>query len=372
MNQQHRIAILATGDEITNGDILNTNGQFIAQTLFDHNIQPGMQLSVRDNQQELEQAMCYLLEHHDGLITIGGLGPTSDDRTRFALANVLQKNLSFHEPSWRQIEHLLTHYKLDIPESNRQQCEFPDGATILENDNGTANACFCMHTKKPIFMLPGPPRECKPLMSKYIIPILNNLHFKQTLHKVNWLTLGFSEGHIAEKLDKLVENTNVQVGYRAAMPYIEIKLSSTDEHEFNAMRARFIKTIAPNIVSDNHKTAKELFYDYIMTLDKSITIIDNATKGYLASQLLTPETYRKITFPDHPMHNADKTFIIDGLKRYWSKTSSNLYVIDIVLLQHRQPATALQIKIPNRGTRSLYYASEYLCWHLLHLSTATN
>ncbi|PHQ81118.1 MAG: hypothetical protein COB66_03130 [Coxiella sp. (in: Bacteria)] len=365
MPKLRKIAILATGDEITNGDILNTNGQFIAQALFDHNIQPGMQLSVCDHQEDLENAMRYLLAHHDGLITIGGLGPTSDDRTRFALANVLDKKLVFDDESWKQIEQRLKSYGLDIPESNRQQCEFPEGSEIFENTLGTANSCCYMHHDKPIFMLPGPPKECKPLLEQQVVPRLIKLHFLEKLYKVNWLTLGFSEGHIAEQLDKLVVDTDVQVGYRAAMPYIEIKLFSTNKAQFETVRTRFLQKISPQIISENRKTAKELFYDQILTLNKPITIIDNATKGYLASQLLTPDSYKKITFPDHPMHNTQMTFIIDGLKRYWEKQPCNLFVINIVLLRPSQPARSSQLKIPNRGNRSLHYATEYLCWQLL-------
>jgi nicotinamide-nucleotide amidase len=358
------IGILATGDELTTGEILNTNGKLIAQTLFDNNITPGMQLTVRDNQTELEQGMRYLLSHHDALITIGGLGPTSDDRTRFALANVLGKELIFDEGSWQHIQDRLQGLHLDIPESNRQQCLFPQGAQILINENGTANSCYILHDNKPIFMLPGPPRECKPLLEKFLVPKLIEHGLIETLHKAHWTLIGVGEGNMAEKLDPIAKQYNVQVGYRATMPYLEVKLFSPNQETFDRAKAAFINIIKPFIVSDNRQTARDLLYNYIKKLEKPITIIDNATQGFLATQLLTPDTYKKVTFPEHPMSNSELTIIISGMRRYWQRKICNLYILDILILEPMQPARSQQIKIPNRGQRSLDYACAFLCWKI--------
>lgn len=366
------IGILATGDELTTGDILNTNGKFIAQTLFDHNITPGMQLTVRDNQSELEQGMRYLLEHHDALITIGGLGPTSDDRTRFALARVLQKELVFDEASWQHIQQRLAQLNLDIPQSNRQQCLFPEGAEILKNEFGTANSCYILHNNKPIFMLPGPPRECKPLLKKFLLPKLTAHGLIEELYKAHWLLMGVSEGQLAEQLDALAQQYDVQVGYRASMPYLEVKLFSSDSSTFEQAKAAFLKIITPFIVSNNRQTAHDLLYEHIKQSSKPITIIDNATHGLLATQLLTPDTYKKVTFPEHPMTNTELTIIISGMHRYWQQQHCNLYVLDILILQPMQMARSLQIKVPNRGQRSLEYASAFLCWKIYQFLNQLN
>ena len=358
------IGILATGDELTTGDILNTNGKFIAQTLFDHNIQPGMQLTVRDNQLELEDAMHYLLERHDALITIGGLGPTSDDRTRFALANVINKKLLFDQNSWEYIKQRLNKRKLEIPPSNRQQCLFPEGATLIENKFGTANSCYILHNNKPIFMLPGPPHECRPLLETYLLPVLSQHGLIKPLHKAHWSLLGASEGYLAEQLDPIAKKLHVTVGYRADTPYVEVKLFAEDKLVFSQAKQMFLNVIEPFIVSTDRQTARDLLYDHLKKLEKPITIIDNATKGYLACQLLTPDTYKKITFPEHPIANTNLTIIISGMHRYWEQQNCNLYTVDILILEPYQPARSMQIKIPNRSHRSLHYACEYLCWKI--------
>jgi nicotinamide-nucleotide amidase len=90
----NRIALLATGDEITNGDILNTNAQIIAQKLFSNGMHVGLHMTSPDNTNEIEASIQYLLKTHHALIITGGLGPTSDDITRYALSKAIN-NPSF-------------------------------------------------------------------------------------------------------------------------------------------------------------------------------------------------------------------------------------------------------------------------------------
>src|SRR5262249_55359345 len=122
---QPKIAILATGDELTTGDILNTNGQIIAQTLKDHGFLMGMHVIASDDENEITEAINFLLHDHPILITIGGLGPTSDDRTRFALSRAINQPLVFNEASWNHITSRLTSLHLHVHEANKQQALFP-------------------------------------------------------------------------------------------------------------------------------------------------------------------------------------------------------------------------------------------------------
>ena len=147
------IAFLATGDEIVVGDILNTNAQSMAQTLFHEQMHVTEHRIVRDDEAHITQTILSLLENNDALIITGGLGPTTDDRTRFALAKALQKPLELHEDIWQAIiNHLAKRYGLtNIPISNQQQALFPSDAQILENPNGTAAGCYCRVNNKFIF-----------------------------------------------------------------------------------------------------------------------------------------------------------------------------------------------------------------------------
>ncbi len=209
-----KVALLSTGDELTNGSVLNTNSFQFADRLFDHFIQPGMHLTVNDDQSQIEQGIRFLLAGHQALVISGGLGPTSDDRTRFALSTVIAQPLIFDEESWQRIVARLNRLALQIPECNRQQCLFPIDAEIYPNDNGTAPGCRITFGEQQIFMLPGPPFECMPMLTEKVIPFLLSKNYARPQFRYQWLLLNVSEGNIAALLDPLVENSGCQIGYR--------------------------------------------------------------------------------------------------------------------------------------------------------------
>src|SRR5690242_8233045 len=121
-NPHHKIALLATGDEIIHGDILNSNTQEIAAQLFNHGISVGTHMTVPDNMTEIETAIQFLLKTHRGLIITGGLGPTSDDLTRYALSHAIANPLVFDENTWKTIVERLARFGYHTPpETNRQQ-----------------------------------------------------------------------------------------------------------------------------------------------------------------------------------------------------------------------------------------------------------
>lgn len=226
------IAFLATGDEIVVGDILNTNAQSIAKTLFHEQMYVTEHRIVRDDEANITKNILSLLESNDALIITGGLGPTTDDRTRFALAKALQKPLKHHEEVWQAILNgFQQRYgtKDNVPASNRQQALFPQEAEIFENPNGTAAGCLCHFQNKLIFMLPGPPHECLPMFTDYVLPLLQQKQFGQKFYFKKWMLSGIGEGYIAEKLEAALIGFNCRTGYRASADrVIEFKLFADD------------------------------------------------------------------------------------------------------------------------------------------------
>ncbi|MDF2691513.1 MAG: hicd [Gammaproteobacteria bacterium] len=198
-----RIGFLATGSELTTGEILNTNVQAMAQTLLEQGTEIGEHVIVDDREANILSGLEYLFRQHDAVIVSGGLGPTSDDRTRFAISRFCNQALEFNEASWQRIVDRLSKRNIPIPENNRQQALFPHHATIFPNLNGTADGCFITCHNKLIFMLPGPPRECLPLFDQYVMPILKSHEFFSHRKLYRWKLMGASESAIAEQLEEI-------------------------------------------------------------------------------------------------------------------------------------------------------------------------
>lgn len=365
-----RIAFLCTGDEIVNGEILDSNTPHFAQRLIENNFVPGTRLIVSDDQKEMELGIRYLLQDHAVLITTGGLGPTSDDRTRFALSDALEEPLEFDDASWERINSMLNRLNVEIPENNRQQCLFPASAEIFANDNGTASACCVTKGEQLIFMLPGPPNECRPIFDKYILPRLQQADLQQMIHRRSWILLGVSEGKIAKNLDPLVEGTDCDIGYRVNYPYLEVKLQSTNEDALEAMIPKLEAQIHDRLISRDKRIASTLFREYLQKTKLTFSILDEATQGRLATTLMWPDLYDHIIFSEKP---SDIKVKIEGLKEYWRNTETNTSDMTISIELNGQTHSDT-IKVPVRGKRTPMYAVELICHWLLNqkLSRATS
>ncbi len=358
----HQIALLATGDEISQGDILNTNSQEIAHRLFKNGMRVGMHMVTSDAVAEIEQAMTFLLASHDALIITGGLGPTSDDLTRFALAKATLRSLIFDTTVWDDIVKRLKHFGYNTPPlSNRQQAFFPEGATIIPNPNGTAAGCLLEYQNKFIFMLPGPPSECLPMFEQAALPLLKKAGFSHIEYHKNWLLFGVSEGEIAEKLDALAKPYDCMTGYRLFYPYLEFKIHSNSQEDFEKVVPQIENLIRPAIFGDGQKTASELLRAYLEKTDYVLCIRDFATGGLLESTLKTPKTYSHLNFIQDK--NEVPQVTINGLQEFWQRSTATQTTLKIDFNFDQQQAS-IESVIPLRGHRVKQYAVEFVCWKL--------
>ena len=354
-----KIALLATGDEISQGDIVNTNSKEIAQRLVQAGMAPCMHAIVPDIISEIEDCMRFLLGFHQALIITGGLGPTSDDLTRFALAKVVNKELVFNDPTWQALCARLKTFGYDVPpDSNRQQALFPEGATIIPNKNGTAAGCYMQLGEQLIFMLPGPPMECLPMIDEHVLPILKTAGFEQLTYRKKWLLFGVSEGKIAEELDALAAPFDCVTGYRLWYPYIEFKIHSNNLADFDSLSALVTKHMQPYLFGDGQAAATTLLRERLSHSKTLFQIADYATGGELQTILLTPQTFPHLRFTN-ALDKNQPFAIIEGLNEFWQDTNINKTTLKLTFASGESA-----LEIPFRGKRVIQYAAELAAWHI--------
>ncbi|MBI2784765.1 MAG: competence/damage-inducible protein A [Legionella longbeachae] len=357
------IAILATGDEIVHGDTLNTNGRDIAHILSSEGLSLGFQLSCSDREAEISNCLGFLVEKHDIIILIGGLGPTTDDLTRFALSKFTGSNLVQHALALEHITSRLQNRKISINQGNLQQCLFPEQAQLLPNPFGSALGCYYQWNNKTFFLLPGPPRECLPMFNHYVLPIL-----QQTTHSqkqiLKWRIFGLAESEIAQTLEDALKGINCQTGYRWESPYIEFKVRCT--LDLSDKIKRIIDPIVePHIISSIDKKASENLRELIANRNEPITIIDEATGGLLQLLLTKPDLYHLLNF--NGLHQHRLHFHIRGLEEYWQQLpikGTTQLIIDYCN-PHKEGRETHQI--PYRSAFVVEHAAEWLCFRLSHL-----
>lgn len=357
------IAILATGDEIVHGDTLNTNGRDIAHSLSSEGLSLGLHVACSDKEVDIINCLSFLTQGHDIIIIIGGLGPTTDDLTRFALSKFTGETLIEHAVALEHIKSRLKNANLSLSQGNLQQCLFPEKAKLLPNHSGSALGCYYLWNNISFFLLPGPPRECLPMFHHDVLPML-----QQTAHSqkqiLKWKIFGLAESEIAEKLENALQNVECQTGYRWESPYIEFKVRCKPN------LAAQIQTIVnpllkPHMISTVEKKASENLRELISHFNEPVTIIDEATGGLLQSMLTKPNIYHLLQFTE--MHQNPLRFHIKGLKEYWQQQTAKGTAHLIIEYKYHDQKGSETHTIPYRSASVLEHAVEWLCFRLSHL-----
>jgi nicotinamide-nucleotide amidase len=357
------IAILATGDEIIHGDTLNTNAHEIAHALSSEGLPLGLQLACSDNEKELIHCMRFLAKSHDILIIIGGLGPTTDDLTRFALGKFTGDTLVQNPEALAHIQNRLQAAKVTMNQGNIQQSLFPPNAELLPNPNGTAVGCCYHWNNKILILLPGPPRECLPMFNNHVLPILQHTeHSDKQLLK--WRIFGLAESEIAQILETALSHFDCQTGYRLEAPYVEFKVRCTSDL-VEKIKQIVDPILAPHIIASPDKKASDKLRELIFSMNEPITIIDEATGGILESLLIKPSIHHLVNF-----HTSEKTklsFHLSGLEEYWSQHPAKGTSQLIIHYSNQQQEGGETHSIPYRSPLVVHHAAEWLSFRLFHL-----
>ena len=163
-----RACIIAVGTEMLTPFRVDTNSLFITERLNEIGIDVRLKLVAGDDVEELGEQFRAALAWADVIAMTGGLGPTEDDITRTAVARVLEAPLELEEAIVDRIRDRFMKRGLTMPEINRRQAMVPRGAAVLPNPNGTAPGLWMEHGLTAIVLLPGPPREMKPMFDAVV------------------------------------------------------------------------------------------------------------------------------------------------------------------------------------------------------------
>lgn len=288
MQASWNVSILSIGTELTTGQIVNSNAQWISRQLHRAGLPVRAHVTVPDLRESILEAMDHLSRRSQVIFITGGLGPTSDDITRAVVSEWLKQPLEFHPPSWEHIQSLLLPRGIPLREAQKQQCLFPQGAQILVNTLGTANAFRCERQDLRVFVLPGPPKELMGLWEKDIAPEI--LLWTQQLDPwitSSWDTLGLGESEIAHRVEEVTADCPFEKGYRVHLPYVEVKLiySKSRQEEARFWKDRIEQVLSDCIISRDGSDVAELLGQHLALKDAPIWIEDQVTGVALWSRL---------------------------------------------------------------------------------------
>lgn len=301
-------AIIAVGTELTTGQILNSNAQWLSKKLFEKGIVTSLHTTIPDHRETILLSLQQAEKLSDIIFITGGLGPTSDDFTREVVAQWLNQPLDWDETSLQALTEKMKLRHQPVREGQKQECYFPRGARILVNSVGTANGFHSINAdKKEIYVLPGPPREIQGLWQDFIESDMQTKAIGYDgLKTWSWDTLGRPESEVAERVQSALSKFSaelickIDIGYRVHIPYVEVKITfqKSLEKSLQDVREALESTLQEFTWTKNGGDVSEDLYFYLQQWIKNhsssslassasakIKIFDGVSDGYLVERL---------------------------------------------------------------------------------------
>jgi nicotinamide-nucleotide amidase len=236
-----RCEVVAIGTELLLGQITDTNSSWIGEQLALAGIDSLYQIKVGDNFDRMVECIRHSLERADAVITCGGLGPTQDDITREAIAEVMGVPLVRHPEIGDRIRKMFESRGRTMPENNLRQADVPEGASTIPQQPGTAPGLICPVGEKVIYAVPGVPHEMETMMQGTILPDLQRRSGFTGIIKSRVLkTWGHSESGLAELLGERINILDVAgnptIAFQASgIEGIKVRVTAKSDTESGAL-----------------------------------------------------------------------------------------------------------------------------------------
>jgi nicotinamide-nucleotide amidase len=290
-----KACILAIGSEMLTPFRVDTNSLFITERLNEIGYDVRLKAVVADDIVELTQMVAGALTWADLLIVTGGLGPTEDDITRDAVAQVLGVPFDVSEEVVERIRARFERRGMTMPENNRRQAMVPRGATMIENPNGTAPGLWLEHGRTAIVLLPGPPREMKPMLDAVIRDRVPRSAGAGLFRRVLRLT-GRAESDVDAQAGPIYRRWLSQVPpvattILAVLGQIELHLTveapsrADADLALDAAVEELRAALGPAVYSVDGRTLEAVVGDLLRAKQMTIAVAESCTGGLLASRL---------------------------------------------------------------------------------------
>lgn len=279
------VELISVGTEILLGNIVNTNAAYLSEKCAQLGLSLYYQTVVGDNPERLEETLKTALGRSDVVILGGGLGPTRDDLTKEITAKVLGKELKEDAHTRELIQRFFDTRGIgEITENNWKQALVPQGAIVVDNDNGTAPGLILEENEKIVILLPGPPGEMKPMFEKDIFPYLNKKQPEIIVSEMVKIC-GMGESKVEHMIGDLIQNqTNPTIATYAKIGEVHLRLTAKAADEAAAK-----KLMKPMI-----RELKVRFGGHIYTTDEMMTLEESVVQ-LLKEQGLTLTTVESCT-----------------------------------------------------------------------------
>ena len=288
-----RASIITIGDELLIGQTIDTNSAWMAQQLNAIGIWVHRRVAVGDAWDEIWSALDEEGSRSDVVLITGGLGPTADDITKPLLCRYFNGNMVVDTQVLAHVRSIFERMNRPLLERNLKQAEVPDVCKVLMNHRGTAPGMWFEKEGKPFISMPGVPHEMKGLMTRDVIPALQERFRLPPIVHRTLLTAGIGESFLAERISEF-ENSlpeNIKLAYLPNYGMVRLRLTArgNDPKTRDKLEAEFDmlkQQVADVMVTDTDKSIPQVIGDILKERRQTLSTAESCTGGYI-SHLLT-------------------------------------------------------------------------------------
>ncbi|HYQ81919.1 MAG TPA: CinA family nicotinamide mononucleotide deamidase-related protein, partial [Anaeromyxobacteraceae bacterium] len=285
------VEILATGDELLTGQVVDTNSAWLMDRLWDLGLMVRRKTLVGDDRRDLTEALREITARSEVVVMSGGLGPTEDDLTAEVVAAVMGQPLEVHEPSLEVIRERFRKFGRLMTPNNEKQARFPRGATVIPNRFGTAPGFRVTLGGAEVACLPGVPVEFRGLCEEAVVPRIAARLSEVPASRLVKL-FGVPESHADDRMRPVMDdpaNAGVRFGYRAHWPEIHVKWSVPGP-DAPARADRILEKVrgifGDALFGEGKVEMPELVVTRLLARRERVALAESCTGGLLA-ELLT-------------------------------------------------------------------------------------
>jgi nicotinamide-nucleotide amidase len=291
-----RAGIVAVGSELLTPHRTDTNSLFITARLNDVGIEVSAKHIVGDRRADLLAVLAESLGTTDLVVVTGGLGPTDDDITRTVVAEAVGAPLVEDAVLLERIRGRFASRGLAMPEINRRQALVPRGATVLPNDHGSAPGLLLEHEGRAIVLLPGPPREMRPMfegfVASHLVPVAGGVRIRRRVVCI----AGRTESQVDEVAQPvyaawLADVPPIATSILSVSGQIELHLSvradtaeEGDAHLAQAA-AQLRAVLGQDVFSDDGRSLEQVVGQQLLQRGWRVAVAESCTGGLVSSRL---------------------------------------------------------------------------------------
>ncbi|MBA2379558.1 MAG: competence/damage-inducible protein A [Blastocatellia bacterium] len=284
--------IIAVGSELLTPDKIDTNSLWLTERLNAVGIDVMLKTVVGDDEARLEEAIRHALKRCEVVVMTGGLGPTEDDITRRVAARALDRELEYRDEIEADLRERFRRWGREMPEINKRQAFIIEGSRVLPNPNGSAVGMLFESNGKTIVILPGPPRELKPMFDDHVFPHLLDrpgaVIARRRIIKVSGMGESAVDAAIAD-IYRSIEGLETSILFNKSE--VEVRLAARAETEQKAdailenAAGKIAAALGPAVFSTQGESLEEVLGKLLRSRSETLSLAESCTGGMVARRI---------------------------------------------------------------------------------------